>query len=180
MTTLQSVMLLLFGGFVGGLSGLLGIGGGVLVIPALVFLFGFSQQRAVGTSLAMLLPPIGVFAVLKYAKAGLVDWRAAMIMAAAFALGAVGGSSLATRGVISERGLRVFFAVFLLYISGNMLFRGDQRVWSTIKTLAIGLAYAVSWLAFRAVGKSWERKLDLLATYKERIEGPEELPDYEI
>ena len=65
---------------IGTVSGMIGIGGGVLVIPMLVFFFGFSQERATGTSLAMLLPPIGVFAVIAYAKAGNISWTTAGIL----------------------------------------------------------------------------------------------------
>jgi uncharacterized membrane protein YfcA len=85
--------LLVMGLGIGALSGMLGIGGGVLVIPALVMVLGFTQQRAVGTSLAMLLPPIGLFAVLRYQRAGSVDWAVAMVMAAAFTVGALGGGA---------------------------------------------------------------------------------------
>ncbi len=180
MALLKIIQLLLLGGTVGVLSGLLGIGGGVLVIPAMVWLFGFSQQRAVGTSLAMLLPPIGLFAVLRYAKAGMVDWSAALTMAAAFAVGAFGGSSLAAKGVVSERALRVGFAVFLLYIAANMLFRAERRVWAALGTVGVLLAYGVSYAALRALGKRWERTLDLSAEYKKRVEEPAPPPDYEI
>src|SRR5690348_18362250 len=72
---------------VGSIAGMLGIGGGVLVIPALVFLFGFSQKVAVGTSLAMLLPPIGIFALMPYWRDGNVRLGPAMLLAAGFAAG---------------------------------------------------------------------------------------------
>lgn len=172
---------LLVGCFVGVVSGLLGIGGGVLVIPALVFLFGYTQQRAVGTSLAMLLPPIGVFAVMRYARAGMVDWHASLTMALGFALGALGGAWLATRGVISERALRLLFVAFLLYIAGNMLFRAERKVWAALCTVGLAAAYGVAYLALRVVGRRWERALDLPEAYRAHLDAPAPSPpEYEI
>ncbi len=72
---------------VGALSGMFGIGGGVLVIPALVFFYGFSQKMATGTTLAMLLPPIGILAFLEYYKNGLVDIRASIVLVCGFLVG---------------------------------------------------------------------------------------------
>src|SRR3954449_532602 len=94
---------------VGSIAGMLGIGGGVLVIPALVFLFGFPQKLAVGTSLAMLLPPIGIFAVMRYWP-GNVNVTAAMLLAAGFAAGGYFGGWFANSPYVSERFLRVIFA----------------------------------------------------------------------
>ena len=71
----------------GSLSGLIGIGGGVLIVPALVFLFGFSQHQAQGTTLAMLVPPIGIFAAWAYYKQGFVDIRVAAFLAVGFIVG---------------------------------------------------------------------------------------------
>lgn len=171
--------LLLTGCLIGVSSGLLGTGGGVLVIPALVMVFGFSQQRAVGTSLAMLLPPIGVLAVLRYARAGQVDWTAAMVIAAAFAVGASLGAWIITQGWISERVLRFLFVTFLLVIAGNMLFRGERRVWAALSTLALGGAYGLAYLVLRLLGKHWESDLRLSTRYREQIDTPI-APDYEI
>lgn len=179
MTMTVLLKLLLVGCCVGVVSGLLGIGGGVLVIPALVLLFGFTQPRAVGTSLAMLLPPIGVFAVLRYWRSGQVDWPAALSLAAGFAAGAFVGAWLASRGVISERALRLFFVGFLLYIAGNMLFRSERRVWAALCTVGLAMAYALSYVALRALGRRWERKLDLSETYRARLDEPT-APEYEI
>jgi uncharacterized membrane protein YfcA len=179
-TVLRALQFLLVGGTVGALGGLLGIGGGVLVIPALVMLFGFSQQRAVGTSLAMLLPPIGVFAVLRYARAGNVDWSAAFLMAAAFSLGAFASSTLAAKGLVSDRALRILFALFLLYIAGSMIFRSDRRVWAALGTLSVFVVYGVSFFALRLVGRKIEKKLSLAEEYKKRLDAGLPPPDYEI
>src|SRR3954469_11846471 len=123
---------LLTGLVVGTLAGMLGIGGGVLVIPALVFLFGFSQKTAIGTSLAMLLPPIGIFAILGYWPDS-VNVRAAALLAGGFAVGGWVGGRLVQSGYVPERALRVLFAFFLLYLAGNLLFRSERRVAAALK-----------------------------------------------
>ena len=78
---------LLTGLFIGGVSGMFGLSGGVLVVPALVYLFGFSQKTAAGTSLGMLLPPIGILAFLQFYREGYVNVSAALLMIAGFLVG---------------------------------------------------------------------------------------------
>src|SRR5437868_5790088 len=94
------LLVLAIGLAIGIVSGMVGIGGGVLVIPVLMFGFGFSQARANGTSLAMLLPPIGIFAVLSYWRAGNIDWPFAAALAIGFAGGAFIGAKLVNNGQI--------------------------------------------------------------------------------
>jgi uncharacterized membrane protein YfcA len=79
---------LLLGAFAGGLAGMFGVGGGILIVPGLVWLFGFPQKMATGTSLAVLLPPIGLFAALRFFKAGNVNVAAAALIVAGFVLAA--------------------------------------------------------------------------------------------
>lgn len=79
---------LLVGVFAGGLAGMFGVGGGILIVPALVWIFGFSQKMATGTSLAVLLPPIGFFAALRFFKAGNVNVTAAAMIVTGFVLAA--------------------------------------------------------------------------------------------
>ena len=78
---------LLIGAATGAVSGMFGIGGGILVIPAMVYIYGFSQKMATGTSLAMLLPPIGIMAFLQYYRSGLVSVPAALLLIAGFLAG---------------------------------------------------------------------------------------------
>lgn len=105
----------------GVLSGLLGIGGAVVIIPALVFLFGFTQHRAEGTTLALMIPPIGLLAVLPYYRNGHVDVRAAAIICAGFFVGGLIGGSLSVG--ISAPVLQKIFAVLLILIAVKMLLR---------------------------------------------------------
>src|SRR5919112_735182 len=92
----QLIMLLVLIGLASGmLSGLIGVGGGIIIVPALVFFLGFSQHEAQGTSLGLLLLPVGILAVLNYYKQGHIDIRVIAIMSIAFVLGGWLGSKLA-------------------------------------------------------------------------------------
>src|SRR5471032_2749474 len=91
------IILILVGLAAGISSGLFGIGGGVLIVPALVFLLKFPIHRAIGTSLAILLPPIGAAAVFAYYRAGNVDTKAAAIIAVTVFIGAWLGAQMAER-----------------------------------------------------------------------------------
>ncbi len=111
--------LLLTGLIAGILSGVLGLGGGVVVIPALVYILGFSQKEAQGTSLAMLLPPIGILAVLNYYKAGFVDLKAAGIMVVAFLVGSYFSSDYVVK--LPEFAIKKIFGIFLLIYAVKLL-----------------------------------------------------------
>jgi uncharacterized membrane protein YfcA len=111
---------LLLGLAAGILSGLVGIGGGILIVPALVFLFGFSQQQAQGTTLALLVPPIGILAAWTYYKHGFVDIKVAAIIAAGFIVGSFLGARYTTG--ISNDILGKIFGVFLVLIGMKMIF----------------------------------------------------------
>jgi uncharacterized membrane protein YfcA len=104
----------------GFMAGMLGIGGGIIVIPALVMIMGFTQQSAQGTSLAMMLPPVGIFAVMNYYKAGHVDIKVAAILACVFIIGSIFGSKIAVR--IPQDVLKKVFGVFLIVVAIKMLF----------------------------------------------------------
>jgi uncharacterized protein len=108
-----SFVILLIGiGLASGIaSGLFGIGGGILIIPALVYFAGFSQHEATGTSLAILLPPVGLAAVLEYYRHGNVDIKSGLIVAAALFIGAGIGALLANH--VSSQHLKLSFGVFV-------------------------------------------------------------------
>ena len=111
--------------FVGIASGLFGIGGGVLIVPLLVLLFGFEQHRAQGTSLVALVPPTGLFACLTYYHAHQVNVKVALLLIPGFVLGGVLGGRLATR--LASRTMRMVFAVFLLLIGAFAAVSGWMR-----------------------------------------------------
>ncbi len=92
----QTILLLILIGLAAGkLSGLVGVGGGIIIVPCLVLFLGFSQKEAQGTSLAILLLPIGIFAVAEYYKQGYINVPNALIVALAFLIGSYFGSRFA-------------------------------------------------------------------------------------
>ena len=174
-----AIALLLVGLFIGVAGGMLGIGGGVLVIPVLVMLFKQPHETAVGTSLAMLLPPIGIFAFLEYHRHGNANVPMAICLAIGFAIGAYFGGRWVNSGVIPIGALRLMFALFLLYVAGNIIFHNDARVWAVIKTAMLIFAAAASYLALRAVGRRMEKRLSPRETFASALQQPLR-PDYEI
>jgi len=110
---------LLLGVAVGVLSGIVGIGGGIVIVPALVYAFHMSQHKAQGTSLGVLLAPIGLLAFWKYYQAGNVDVKAAIFIALGFTMGAYFGGAWAQQ--FSDVILRRVFGAVLLAISLKML-----------------------------------------------------------
>ena len=114
------LILILIGLAAGLLGGLLGLGGGIILIPAMVYLLGFSQHQAIGTSLAVMLPPIGMFAAYNYYKAGQVNLKYALIIAVAFMAGSYLSSKFAL--TIPENTLKKIFSVLLLIVAIKMFF----------------------------------------------------------
>jgi uncharacterized membrane protein YfcA len=119
--SVQTIALLLLVGLLAGmLSGLVGLGGGVIIVPALVFVLGFSQHQATGTSLGILLLPAGIFAVINYYKRGYVDMNVVLLVFAGFLVGGYLGSRISVS--LSEVTLKKIFGVVLLIIAGKVLF----------------------------------------------------------
>jgi uncharacterized membrane protein YfcA len=109
-------------GFAAGiLAGMVGIGGGTVVVPALVYFFGMDQHTAQGTSLAVLLPPAGVFAFLRYYQAGHVDVKLAVLIIIGVLIGGWFGGGWAQQ--VSGPGLRKVFAVFMVLMGLKMFFQ---------------------------------------------------------
>jgi uncharacterized membrane protein YfcA len=119
--TIQTILLLIIIGIAAGLlSGLVGIGGGLIIVPALIIFLGFSQKLAQGTSLGILLLPIGVLAVMQYYKAGFVDVKTVWLVAGGFLAGGYFGSNIALS--LPQETVKKIFAVLLLVIAFKMLF----------------------------------------------------------
>lgn len=132
MDTGTIVALILVGVAAGTLSGLVGVGGGIIIVPALIFFLGFSQFEAQGTSLGLLLLPAGILAVINYYKQGYIDLKVVGIMCAAFVLGGWMGSKLALS--ISQEMVKKIFAIVLFYTAFKML-GWDAAIFKWLKGL---------------------------------------------
>jgi uncharacterized membrane protein YfcA len=114
------ILFLVIGLAAGVLSGLLGIGGGVIIVPALVFIFGYSQHLAQGTTLALMIPPIGILAAWTYYKQGDVNLTAAAFICLGFVIGGLFGAKFAT--AIPDLILRRLFGLMFFAVSVRMIF----------------------------------------------------------
>lgn len=120
MSTSIFLLLIVIGIVTGVVAGLLGIGGAIIMVPALVFIMGLGQHMAQGTSLAVMLPPIGIIAAMNYFKAGQVNFKYALILATAFLVGSYFGSKLAIN--LPQAALKKIFGILLLLVAIKMLF----------------------------------------------------------
>ena len=132
MNTETILILIVIGLAAGTLSGLVGVGGGIIIVPALVFFLGFSQQAAQGTSLGLLLLPAGILAVINYYRQGFIDLKVVGIMCAAFVLGGWLGSKLALS--LSQEVVKKIFAVVLFYTAFKMM-GWDALIFKWVKSL---------------------------------------------
>ena len=119
MSIYQVLILLLIGLLGGMLAGTLGVGGGLIIVPSLVFIMGMTQHQAQGTSLAMMLAPIGVMAALNYFREGYVNIKYAIILAIAFILGAWIGSYISIN--LTGHTLKRIFGILMLIVGIKMI-----------------------------------------------------------
>lgn len=121
MTITTTILILLFVGLAAGVvSGLVGIGGGIIMVPMFVFFLGYTQHSAQGLSLAIMLPPVTYFAVANYHKAGDVNWKYAIIVAVFFTIGGFLGSEIALS--IDQVSLKKVFGIVMLLAGIKMFF----------------------------------------------------------
>lgn len=124
--SISTILILIFLGICAGmLSGFVGVGGGMIIVPGLIFLLGASQLSAQGTSLAVIMLPVGIFGVMNYYKAGHINIQHAAIIALAFVIGSYFGSKYALR--VPEHKIKFLFGLFLLYISIRMIYSGASK-----------------------------------------------------
>lgn len=118
---MQEIIILLSIGLVAGtLSGLVGIGGGIIIVPVLIYFLGFSQQQAQGTVLFMFLFPLSALGVLNYYKEGYVNMQSAITISLTFVVGCYFGSKLAIK--FDQEMVRRIFGVVILFIAIKMIF----------------------------------------------------------
>lgn len=120
------ILLILIGLLAGVLSGIFGIGGGIIIVPALVYVLGFSTHKAIGTSLAVLLPPVGVIAVLEYYHHDNVDLRAAVLIAGSLVIGAWLGALASNR--LGGLALRLTFGVFVVLTGLYIIYESLEKM----------------------------------------------------
>jgi uncharacterized membrane protein YfcA len=123
--TMQTLLyLILIGMAAGFLGGMVGIGGGVLIVPALVLILGLSQHKAQGISLAMILFPVGIFGVINYYKKGYVDFKYAGLLAVGFLIGSYVGSKFSLS--LPQETVKKVFAVVMILLALKLLFTGKK------------------------------------------------------
>ena len=115
------LILVCVGVFAGIISGMIGIGGGLIIVPSLVYLLSLNQFGAQGTSIAAMLPPIGILAAYNYHRADAINWKYALIISATFIIGGYLGSKL-TINFISESALKKIFGFLMLLGAIKMIF----------------------------------------------------------
>jgi uncharacterized membrane protein YfcA len=160
--------LLLFGMAIGLVSGLMGIGGGVLLVPGLILLFGFTQAEAQGTSLAVMIPPIGLFAAIVYYQHGYIRLPVVGFIAVGFLMGAYLGALLVPQ--IPPALLRLAFGILFLYLGFVFLMNPSDR--RTSVALPAGVAAVVTAVMARLL-----RRRGLL---RREVSDSGEGPDYHI
>ena len=134
------ILLIVIGLVAGMLSGLVGIGGGIIIVPSLVFFLGFSQKLAQGTSLGVLLLPVGILAVMQFYKAGYVDVKTVWIVSIAFLIGGFFGSKIALS--LPQDTVRKIFGAFLLLIALKILFF-DKNTTNLKETAQHGVGFNI-------------------------------------
>jgi uncharacterized membrane protein YfcA len=116
------ISLAIIGVLSGVLSGFVGVGGGIIIVPGLVFLMGMSQHMAQGTSLFILLLPIGFLAVYNYWKADQINWAYGAIIALTFVVGSYYGSKMALK--LSPGLVKLIFGIIMVVISAKLMHSG--------------------------------------------------------
>jgi len=119
--TFETIIIIILTGLAAGiLGGMVGIGGGIIIVPALVYFLAFSQHQAQGTSLALMLFPVGILGVINYYKKGYVDFRYAGLLAIGFVVGSYLGSKFSLS--LPQLTVKKIFAVIMLLVALKMLF----------------------------------------------------------
>ena len=126
MTTQTILILVVIGLLAGILSGFVGVGGGIIIVPALVFMLGLTQHQAQGTSLFVLSFPIVILATMNYWKTGNVNWKFGLIIALTFVVGGYIGSKLSLK--MSPGLVKFLFGIIMAYVSFRLIVSGYQSI----------------------------------------------------
>lgn len=135
MDTQTIIIIVLIGIAAGILGGLVGVGGGIIIVPALIYFVGFSQHSAQGTSLGLIMFPVGILGVLQYYKSGHVDFKVVGILAIGFLIGSFFGSKLALS--LPQETVKKIFAVLMILIAIKMLFLDKKKAVAEKEKVAV-------------------------------------------
>ncbi len=124
-STTQLLVLVLIGLLAGALSGFVGVGGGIIIVPAMIYFMNMNQMQAQGVSLALLMLPVGILGVMNYYKAGHIQFSYVLIIAIGFVLGNYVGSKYAMR--VPEHKIKFLFALLMLFVAVQMLWKSGAR-----------------------------------------------------
>ena len=123
---IQTILIIILVGIAAGiLGGLVGVGGGIIIVPALVYFIGFSQKTAQGTSLGLIMLPVGIFGVLQYYKQGHVDFKVVGMLAIGFLAGSYFGSRFALS--LPQETVKKIFASLMIIIAVKMIFFDKEK-----------------------------------------------------
>ncbi len=136
MDTQTIIILIMVGMGAGILSGMVGVGGGIIIVPALVYFLGFSQMSAQGTSLALIMLPVGFLGVIQYYKLGHIDYSVVLILAIGFIAGSFFGSKFSLS--LPQETVKKVFAVLMIVIAVKMLFLDKKKNNQDIKSTTTG------------------------------------------
>jgi hypothetical protein len=150
MTPVWILLYLAIGLLIGLMSGILGIGGGVMLVPILIWC-GFNYKQAVGTSIAVLVPPIGLPAAWKHFRDGNVDLGVVLCIATAFVIGAYLGTFLIED--FDPRIFRLLFGLFLIFIALRFILSGSEETTAAAAGLAAALASMFAYAVLYLLGK---------------------------
>jgi uncharacterized membrane protein YfcA len=124
-STTQLLILVIVGLLAGALSGFVGVGGGIIIVPAMIYFMNMNQMQAQGVSLALLMLPVGILGVMNYYKAGHIQFSYVLIMAVGFVLGNYFGSKYAMK--VPEHKIKFLFALLMLYVAVQMLWKSGAK-----------------------------------------------------
>lgn len=134
----QTVIILVLVGIAAGmLGGFVGVGGGIIIVPALIYFLGYSQMQAQGTSLGLILLPVGILGVLQYYKHGHVDFRIVFVLAAGFIIGSFFGSKISLS--LPQDTVKKLFASLLIIIAIKMIFFDKKETAAGNNTTITGI-----------------------------------------
>ncbi len=175
---MRILIYILLGLAVGTISGMLGIGGGVLLVPALIWLCHFSYPKAAGTSLAVLVPPIGLPAALKALSEERVDIAAAVWIAGFFTVGAYGGASVVR--YVNPEWLRLGLGLIMLYIAARFIVDSGSESANAAAGLVAAAVGFIGYLYLRLLGRRHLPRRDLGQHIRESHDEGRGNPEYHI